>query len=118
MSWGTQVWLWDHYTTLTEITLFGAGNLMYGCGLMALPSLHVTVVCLFAIFLWNEGFWLRWGSITFALLIFIGSVISGWHYAIDGYAGLLIALLVTRAVSRLPGIRRANVVPQETVPQT
>jgi hypothetical protein len=118
MSRGTQVWLWDNYTALSEITMYGLGNLVYGCGLMALPSLHVTVVCLFAVFLWNEGPWLRWGSIAFALVIFIGSVQSGWHYAIDGYLGLLIAWLVTWGTSRLPGIARVprQGAKQQTIP--
>ncbi|RUW80014.1 hypothetical protein EOA30_41185, partial [Mesorhizobium sp. M8A.F.Ca.ET.059.01.1.1] len=30
----------------------------------------------------------------FAVLIMLGSVVLGWHYAIDGYAGALIALAI------------------------
>ncbi len=63
-----------------------SGELVYGYGLMAMPSLHVAAVCLYAIFAWNEGRIIRWTAISFAALIFFGSLATGWHYAIDGYA--------------------------------
>ena len=31
--------------------------------------------------------------ITFLVLIFIGSLANGWHYAIDGYVGAILVLL-------------------------
>lgn len=101
--------LWEHYTGLERITLLGDGGLQFGCGLMALPSLHVTVCCLYVLFFWHEGLWLRWGSIVYAGLIFVGSLYSGWHYAIDAYAGLAIAALATWAAGRLPGAARQPV---------
>jgi hypothetical protein len=94
--------LWEHYTNLGHIASAGDGGMVFGYGLMAMPSLHVTVCCLYGIFLWSYGPWWRWLSITYAALIFLGSLYSGWHYAIDGYAGLLIAWLTTWAVRRLP----------------
>jgi membrane-associated phospholipid phosphatase len=60
---------------------------------MAMPSMHITVVALYAMFFWREGGWRRWGSIAFAVLIFLGSLYSGWHYAIDGYVGVSLAAL-------------------------
>ena len=102
----TQDWLWLHYVSLEEITLLGNGNMEFGCGLMAMPSLHVVVVGLYVIFLWNEKRWMRYVSAAYAALIIIGSVYSGWHYAIDGYAGLLIAILITWGVGKLPGAYR------------
>ena len=34
------------------------------------------------------------------LLFFVGSVATGWHYAVDGYAGLLLALVCWWGVRR------------------
>ena len=69
------------------------GFLKYGFGLMALPSLHVAAVTLYVLYGWGEGRFVRWLTIIYALLIFIGSVTTGWHYAIDGYAAAVIALV-------------------------
>ena len=37
-------------------------------------------------------YWLGWLAAAYATLIFLGSVHLAWHYAIDGYAGLAVAL--------------------------
>ena len=87
-------------------------------GVAALPSLHVGVLTLFAIATW------RWRAVSVALWLltavtFVGSIALGWHYAIDGYAGGLIAwgawriacLAVDRADDRrgVLELRRADV---------
>lgn len=61
-------------------------------GVAALPSLHVGVLTLFALATW------RWRKLSVALWLltavtFVGSLALGWHYAVDGYAGALIAAL-------------------------
>jgi hypothetical protein len=57
-------------------------------GIAAFPSLHVAFVML--VTLWMRGRWrLLFGLIT--LLIFLGSIITGWHYLIDSIAGLVLA---------------------------
>ena len=98
----TQDWLWQNYLSLQEISLLGNGGMVFGCGLVALPSLHVAICCLYAIFLWRERSVWRWPAIAYTMLIFLGSVHSGWHYALDGYAGLLLAALATWCTGRLP----------------
>ena len=62
-------------------------------GVAALPSLHVGVLALFAIATAS------WRKLSLALWLltavtFVGSLALGWHYAVDGYAGALLALLV------------------------
>ena len=60
-------------------------------GIAAFPSLHVAFQTL--VFLWMRRVW-RAGEMLFALftvVIFVGSIVTGWHYLIDGIAGFLLA---------------------------
>jgi membrane-associated phospholipid phosphatase len=60
-------------------------------GISAMPSLHVAAVVLFSLIAW--GCRPLWGALlaAYALSVQIGSVVLGWHYAIDGYVGALLA---------------------------
>jgi len=93
--------LLEAYYNLEKITLVNNGSMTYGMGIMALPSLHVAVCILYIYFFWSEGLLWRWGTIIFTLMIFLGSLYSGWHYAIDGYVGGLIVLLVAWIIRNL-----------------
>jgi hypothetical protein len=69
-------------------------------GVAALPSLHVGVLALFAIATW------RWRALAIVLWLltavtFVGSLALGWHYAVDGYAGLLLAALTWLVAGRV-----------------
>jgi len=61
-------------------------------GVAAFPSLHVAVVTLFAL----AGRKLLHGKFAIAvvavLLMQVGSVVTGYHFMIDGYAGALLAI--------------------------
>jgi len=61
-------------------------------GISAMPSLHNTLAVLFAITGYKINKNLGHILAIYAVIIFIGSVALGWHYAIDGYAGLIIAI--------------------------
>jgi len=66
-------------------------------GIAAFPSLHVAFQ-MFA-FLWMRRLWI-YGEIVFgifALVILIGSVVTGWHYLIDGVAGIVLAAFAYKA---------------------
>jgi len=63
----------------------------------AFPSMHVATSTLMTIIAFKYR---RWAGILmslFAGLIMLGSVMLGWHYAVDGYAGALIAVLSWKA---------------------
>ncbi len=83
----TQDMLWSGYTGASTGSI----------GISAFPSLHVATAVLFAIY----GS-CRWGRIglllwAFAATILVGSVVLGWHYAVDGYAGALLSILIWKA---------------------
>jgi hypothetical protein len=88
--------------------IFRAGapiNVLYGVA--AFPSLHVAFE--FLVWLWLRKLW-KPGAILFAIfsvIIFIGSIVTGWHYLIDAIAGLALALLCfvsVRAVFSRPEV--------------
>ncbi len=84
--------LWKNYETGTGIVN----------GISAMPSMHVGTSVLFAILGFASGKrWVGWLLSTFAILIFIGSIHLGWHYAIDGYAGAAVAVFGWWAAGRL-----------------
>lgn len=50
-----------------------------------MPSMHVAEAVLFAILGWKSNRRLGVALTAFALITLVGSVLLGWHYAIDGY---------------------------------
>ena len=79
------------HETIRIVPLFGIG---------AMPSLHVAAHAFLAFFAWKRS---RPAFFLFSaatILTFYGSLVTGWHYAVDGYAGLLLALLCWRLGER------------------
>lgn len=69
-----------------------SGPIVIAFGIGAFPSLHVAFQTY--VFLWMRRLWTS-GEVLFALFavaIFLGSMITGWHYLIDGIAGFALAL--------------------------
>jgi hypothetical protein len=69
----------------------GDMHLMFG--IAAFPSLHVAFQTY--VFLWMRRLWTS-GEVLFGIFaaaIFLGSMITGWHYLIDGLAGLALGLV-------------------------
>lgn len=67
----------------------GGVSIVFGIG--AFPSLHVAFQTY--VFLWMRRLWTS-GEVLFGLFaaaIFLGSMITGWHYLVDGIAGALLA---------------------------
>lgn len=65
-------------------------------GIAAFPSLHVAFQTY--VFLWMRRVWVA-GEVLFGIFaatIFIGSMITGWHYLVDGLAGFVMAYLCYR----------------------
>jgi hypothetical protein len=64
------------------------------CGLSAFPSMHVAFA--FLMFLLTRRVSRFWRTFFAAatILIFVGSLVTGWHYLVDALAGLLLAFVV------------------------
>lgn len=72
----------------------------FGTGISSMPSVHVAFATLGAWTLtsFGRGFAvLGWG---FAILIELGSIYTGWHYAIDGYVSAFLVSIAWIAISR------------------
>ena len=88
---GLQRILMANYSTVVRYRegIIRPVNILFG--IAAFPSLHVAFEVL--VFLWMRRLW-RYGEIVFgifAVTIFIGSIVTGWHYLIDGIAGAALA---------------------------
>lgn len=87
-----RIYLWHDYVR-------AGGDI--GGGISAMPSLHVAGA-LWVALAWNS-YDRRIGGIGFFyfILILIGSVLLGWHYAVDGIAGILITGLAWFVAPRI-----------------
>jgi hypothetical protein len=62
-------------------------------GVSAMPSMHNATALLFIFAAWAKGGALRWLVTAHGVLIFIGSVMLGWHYAIDAYLSFALTII-------------------------
>lgn len=69
-------------------------------GISAMPSVHLSMATLFVWLAFEVRKWLGWVFVGYLALIQIGSVILGWHYAVDGYLGILLASMIWLCVRR------------------
>lgn len=70
-----QEMLWSGYESQTY---------RFGMGISAMPSLHNAIAVLYAIIAFRFGKIAGWVFTAYAIIIFIGSIHLGWHYAVDG----------------------------------
>ena len=70
-----------------------------GAGISAFPSLHVAGAAWVAAVVSSFSRKLAPVAWAYFTVILMGSVFLGWHYALDGIAGLVIALIMYRLVS-------------------
>ncbi len=62
-------------------------------GISAFPSMHNAIAALLALAAWRVSRKLGIFMTAFAAIILLASVHLGWHYAVDGYAGIAIAIV-------------------------
>ena len=98
------IWAVPTQDTLWQSHIAGFGEVE---GVSAMPSMHVGTTILFiCCAVATRRRWLIWFSSLFAFTILLGSVLLGWHYAVDGYIGAVIALICWKLsgwwVARMP----------------
>jgi hypothetical protein len=76
---------------------YASGQIAFGSGISAMPSMHV------AFGVWTAYILARFGrpfavlGYAYALIIFVGSVHLGWHYVVDGIVSVLGAIAIWKA---------------------
>ncbi|WP_245525438.1 MULTISPECIES: phosphatase PAP2 family protein [unclassified Mesorhizobium] len=83
----TQDMLWNGYTGATNGSI----------GISAFPSMHVAMAVLFSLYATRRSRLAGLLMWAFACTIMVSSVVLGWHYALDGYAGALLSITIWKA---------------------
>jgi len=80
----TQEILWTSYVNKEGVV----------AGISAMPSMHNASAVLFALLGWKVSRAHGIALTIFAILIFLGSIHLGWHYAVDGYVAAALSVVV------------------------
>lgn len=71
-------------------TLYQSGTIGLGSGISAFPSMHVALATVVALYAWEWSRKLGFVAWVYVAFILCSSVYLGWHYAIDGYASIVV----------------------------
>lgn len=72
----------------------------FGTGISAMPSVHVACAVLIAWMLTGVGPLLSIVGWSYAVLIYLSSIYTGWHYSLDGYVSAVLVSAIWIALSR------------------
>ncbi len=86
-----QQYLWDNYE---------AGTARFASGISAFPSIHVAMVTMNALFLWEWSRKIGLAGFAYVAIILASSVCLAWHYAIDGYVSILVVTVLHAMLRR------------------
>jgi hypothetical protein len=82
-------------------------TLIFGGGVSAMPSLHISMATLCFLVSAKRNKWLGLITFAFLILILIASVHLAWHYAVDGYVSIILTYLIWYCTGKM--IRISNV---------
>ncbi len=91
-----QHYLWD---------LQAAGRFGLGSGISAFPSMHVAIIAMLALFVGERSRLCGLAAWAYVGVTVFSSVYLGWHYAIDGYASIGLAIAIHYGVRFALGVR-------------
>jgi len=83
----SQAWLWDMHIQ---------GKSWIGTGISAFPSVHVATSCAIALYCWDVNRLLGIVGLIYLSIILMLSVLTGYHYAVDGYFSILVIWIFWR----------------------
>ena len=86
-----QAMLWQNYQTVVAGRQGGLKQFNPTRGIAAMPSLHVGGHWLLLLWIRRRARPCLVPAVIGTGLTLIGSIVTGWHYALDGYAGIAIA---------------------------
>jgi hypothetical protein len=72
-----------------------------GAGIAAMPSMHVALPTLFTCSAWARRRGQSFLFLAYTVVVLISSVHLGWHYAVDGYVGILLTVAVWSLAGKL-----------------
>lgn len=84
-----QDYLWGNYVD---------GRRDLGTGISAFPSVHIGVAMMFALNIYERIPKMLPFCITFVAIYQFLSVYLGWHYAVDGYASILLVYFLWKVL--------------------
>ena len=103
------VWVQSHLYEETASIIRGSYNIVIQFfGLAAFPSLHVAVFVLYSLWARQIGRIWVWIGVSIAALILLGSLLTGYHYLVDGLAGALVSAFAYVVGRRYAVIWRAG----------
>jgi hypothetical protein len=85
-----QIYLMDNYTKVLRIPQ-GMTGMNAVLGIAAFPSLHVAAQLYIALWVRRLAPSLGFPLLLTVAVLFVGSIVTGWHYMVDSVAGLAMA---------------------------
>jgi hypothetical protein len=92
--------LFVHISSWSLWEAFRQPGISIGDGISAFPSLHIALASLAVIAAWQANRWLGGLAASYALLLFVGSIMLGWHYALDGEVAIIGAAVIWMVTGR------------------
>ena len=93
-------------------------TLPYGGGISAMPSLHVAMAALYAAVGWRVNRLAGLLLCIYVLIVQLGAVHLGWHYLVDGLAGIALGWLFWVIAWRFAGRWLRGTVPPAVAPRS
>jgi hypothetical protein len=92
--------VWSLQTQEMLWRLYAGQEIGFGGGISAMPSMHVAMAFLIMLLAARLHRLLGIGAFLYFILVLLGSVQLGWHYAVDGYVSAVATGLIWWAVGR------------------
>jgi hypothetical protein len=80
-------------------TAYSEQTIGLASGISAFPSMHVSMATLFTLYGFRINRSLGMVFAAYGVLVLLGSVHLGWHYAVDGYVSILATLAIWKMVA-------------------